>query len=138
MKYRCQWNRGISISITSHAEAQIEKESALDILKELRQVKLNLGLIQKQFCSDEEQIKYKKMTNEHQKLPLDVFEDDFTGKYVRYVDVKSLADISNYDINLLISAKQLNALRSIRKSLNFFVALVIISCIINIIIFFLL
>lgn len=57
---------------------------------------------------------------------------------MRYVDVKSSADISNYDINLLILVKQLDALRSIRKSLIFFVALVIISCAINIITFFLL
>lgn len=110
----------------------------MDTLKELWQAKLALGLMQKQFCSDEEQTKYKKMTNEHQKLPPDVLEDDFTGKYVRYVDVKSSADISNYDINLLILVKQLDALRSIRKSLIFFVALVIISCAINIITFFLL
>ena len=104
------------------------------MLKELQQMKFDLGLLKKQFCSDEEQKRLETLKKGGSELPTDVFEDDFTCKFVRYVDTTP-PDMQNHDIHSLLLYRQLLELRSIRKCQKFFVALIIICIIISVVVY---
>lgn len=99
-----------------------------DLRSELRQLRFELDLIQKEYCSKEEVKQYKKMEKENNPLPDDVISDE-TG-YFRYIDT----DLSKEELNNLFLYRQISYLKSVRNSMFFFVILTIISLLLLLII----
>ena len=99
-----------------------------DLRNELRQLKFDLDLIQKDYCSKEEAKQYRKMVKARQSLP-DGVKSDETG-YFRYVEI----DLSKENLDNLILYRQTSYLKSIKNSMIFFVFLTIVSLIISLVI----
>jgi len=87
-------------------------------------MKFDMEMIQKIYCSKEEQKEFKTMQKNKQPLPNDVKADD--SGYFRFVDTA----LTQEELSQLYVYRQLSYLKSIRNSMYFFVTLTIISLIV--------
>jgi hypothetical protein len=92
--------------------------------EEIKKMKYDFDLIQKAYCTKEEEDLLRKMEKEDKKLPENVEKDDFG--YFRYVDI----DLPEEKLSQLLLYRQLSYLRSIKNSMTFFVVLTILVLII--------
>lgn len=97
----------------------------MNTAQEINEMKLELGLAEKVFCTTEEKEAIEEWKKEHGTLPEDVFLDDYSGKAFRYKAINR-EDADKTDLCMLLLYKQLTNLRFIYKLLAiFFVATVI-------------
>ena len=95
-----------------------------DLKKELFRMRVEFDLIQKVFCSKEEEKHMKQLIKSGQPLPEDMYTDN-DGTHYKYIN----SDISKEDMNELLLYRQLKYLKTIKNCMIFFVILAIIPMI---------
>ena len=86
----------------------------------LKEMLIELGLVEKVYCSVEEDKKFKKMLKNNESLPPDV-KTDMRGMHYRW----AFHNQSDEKIKQSLLYKQLLILRSMKKCLSFFVILAV-------------
>ena len=94
-----------------------------DIKKELFRLKVDFDIIQRCFCSEDEEKEMRMLENNKQPLPGDIHIDEDDGSHYRFVNV----NLSKEEIDELLLLRQLKYLKTIKNCLVFFVSLIIIS-----------
>ena len=92
-----------------------------DLKQEMNQMKLDLGIVKKVYCSKEEQDSFRRM--EKEKIPNEILIDSGNGQYFRYID----EGMAKQEIDELFAYRQISYLRTIKKCAVFFVILTVIS-----------
>jgi hypothetical protein len=98
-----------------------------DLHDELRQMKCELDLVQRVYCSKEEEKRYRRMAKEKQPLPDDVRSDE--SGYFRYVET----DLSGEELDKLLLYRQISYLRTTKNCMLFFMVLAVISLVISLV-----
>jgi len=93
-----------------------------DIKKELFRLKVDFDIIQRCFCSEDEEKEIKMLEKNKQPLPGDIHTDDDDGNHYRFVNV----NLSKEELDELLLLRQIKYLRTIKNCLMFFVSLIII------------
>lgn len=97
-----------------------------DLKQEMHEFMVEMGVMQKAWCTKEEAQVFKQMMKEKKALPEDIKDsDDYCGTYYRWVKT----DTSDDELNRLINFRQLLYIKTIKNCVAFFVALTIISLI---------
>ena len=96
-----------------------------DLKKELQDSLLDLGILEKELCTNRENKEYRKMQKDKAPLPEGVRQSPDTYQYYR---VKK-TDLSEEEIDRLLCYRRTLYLRSIKNSMIFFVGLSVISVI---------
>lgn len=95
-----------------------------DLHTEMNDLYLELGIVQKEFCTQDENLSFKKISKDGEALPEDVHEVDIVfGTYCRYVKT----DMSVEEIQELLLLRQTSYLKSIKRGVTFFVALAVVG-----------
>lgn len=96
-----------------------------DLKKELQDSLLDLGILEKELCTNRENKEYRKMQKDNAPLPEGVLQSPDTFQYYRV----NKTDLSEEEIDRLLRYRRTLYLRSIKNSMIFFVGLSIISLI---------
>lgn len=102
----------------------------MDLYEELEQIKFELGIIQKEYCSEVEEKEFKRLKKFNQPIPEDIEIDKINDSYFRYIET----DMSKEEIKELLFYRQVKYLKTIKNSIIFFVVLTVISIILSFII----
>jgi hypothetical protein len=94
-----------------------------DSKKELRQMKLDLDIIQMVICSNAESKEFNKLLKEKQPLPKGVIASEMDDTFYRIVET----DLTHEEVQELLLYKQITYIKTIKNSVLFFVALTIIG-----------
>ena len=94
----------------------------MDVDVEMKQLELELGIIEKIYVTNEEKERLSKLTKKKEKLPDDVYYNEQNDTYFRLYD--KLA--SQEEVNKLMLYKQTVYLKTIKNSAVFFV---VVQCI---------
>lgn len=101
-----------------------------DLHDELGQMRLELDLTQRVYCSKEEEKQFKKMLKEKQLLPDDINFNE--NGHFRYIDT----DLTKEELDNLFLYRQITYLRSIKNSMIFFVVLTLVSLTVSLLVAF--
>lgn len=114
-----------------------------DLEQELLELKINQGIIERRYCTMDEEKEYEKLRKEGLLLP-DIVQMEKSGRFVRYYE----SSISEEDVKELLSLRKLeyektqvdyliiqaDHLKSIKNNITFFAILIKISLVISAII----
>lgn len=96
-----------------------------DLKKELRDSLFDLGILEKELCTSQENKEYRKMQKDNIPLPDGIYKSPETYQYYRVKET----DLTEEEIDRLLRYRRTLYLRSIKNSMIFFVALSVISVI---------